>query len=193
MAIRSDSRIPRSDPQEILMRARSRFAISGFSSSLRCNQNPSHTYAAEGFQSLSGFQARCDTPTLNLFQQCFELSFNPCRVFKLVAMVSTGHLTSADNWFQSLSGFQARCDTPTLNRFAMFRAEFQSLSGFQARCDGVYRALNFGRQLVSIPVGFSSSLRFHKLYLIPYNFSKFQSLSGFQARCDIILSNRPRP
>ena len=63
----------------------------------------------KGFQSLSGFQVRCNA--------------------------STSTITTLIDRFQSLSGFQVRCNAA--DRFAsqIFGTGFQSLSGFQVRCN----------------------------------------------------------
>ena len=64
---------------------------------------------------------------------------------------------------------------------------FQSLSGFQARCNtGSGIGCCSRNHLVSIPVGFSSSLQHSWRTDIAISMTEFQSLSGFQARC-----NRP--
>ena len=63
-------------------------------------------------------------------------------------------------------------------------SRFQSLAGFLARCDSWERDRLFLRRAVSIPGGFSGSLR----PVIPSRSSPaswwFQSLAGFLARCD---------
>ncbi len=111
--------------------------------------------------------------------------------------------------FQSLSGFLYRCDFRPARRDRPEERSFQSLSGFLYRCDirdggGVAQQV-----LVSIPIGFSLSLRRpcgrrgcsrSRLVSIPIGFSlslrrggdqpsrsasfAFQSLSGFLYRCD---------
>ncbi len=85
------------------------------------------------FQSLSGFQPRCDL-LLALPYLIYLDGFNPCRVFSLVAMITPFVLAVCVSQFQSLSGFQPRCDG-----------------------NGRRRAEVLGN--VSIPVGFSASLR----------------------------------
>ena len=109
--------------------------------------------------------------------------------------------------FQSLSGFQVRC-----NAFFKFLSKsdtrFQSLSGFQVRCNFPPSVSVDGRNPVSIPIGFSSSLQRYKAMMphieaisfnpyrvfkfvatergsgTPIYRRKFQSLSGFQVRCN---------
>ena len=137
------------------------------------------------FQSLSGFQVRCNLDVLGV---------GP------VAPV----------WFQSLSGFQVRCNVGGGHLLGLRKHGFQSLSGFQVRCNSdpqssfvlqdlcfnPYRVFKFvatspicsmisDNLHVSIPIGFSSSLQ-PSLHRTPrHTESAFQSLSGFQVRCNI--------
>ena len=90
--------------------------------------------------------------------------------------------------FQSLSGFQARCDGARLQPNVRSPPMFQSLSGFQARCDWTSAVTTLRQRTVSIPVGFSSSLRCHDVDFYEQLLDMFQSLSGFQARCDRTLA-----
>ncbi len=139
------------------------------------------TESAE-FQSLSGFQVRC----------------NCCRE----------DLPETGRWFQSLSGFQVRCNSELLkkmivdrfcfNPYRVFKfvatksatasilaiAPFQSLSGFQVRCNCCLSRLEARRHRVSIPIGFSSSLQRLARPCYTFSFAWFQSLSGFQVRCN---------
>ena len=81
----------------------------GFSSSL---QLPARSYSLliVKFQSLSGFQARCNEMLQNL-RISLHCRFNPYRVFKLAATEIVDYLTRIVGYlFQSLSGFQARCN-----------------------------------------------------------------------------------
>ena len=109
------------------------------------------------FQSLSGFQVRCNR--------------------------RTGSKSTSRTLFQSLSGFQVRCNEKD-EHFKEVPDLFQSLSGFQVRCNASlrewegqrivrfnpYRVFKFvatrdrgidrlGGWRVSIPIGFSSSLQ----------------------------------
>ena len=135
------------------------------------------------FQSLSGFQARCNRATRSMRPTRMRC-FNPCRVFKLAATQIRLNEAVQIDLFQSLSGFQARCNFTDPDIFilpgGMFQSlsgfqarcnrksgcmghrcpdEFQSLSGFQARCNGLWRQGSKRGRCVSIPVGFSSSLQ----------------------------------
>jgi len=111
--------------------------------------------------------------------------------------------------FQSLSGFQVRCNNRRLNQNPSRSPKFQSLSGFQVRCNTAILSMDLtGTRVVSIPIGFSSSLQqvaqllpgLRRPVSIPIGFSSslqlscdvsphaplygFQSLSGFQVRCN---------
>ena len=93
-------------------------------------------------------------------------SFNPWRVFWLVA---TSRLPTPE--------------TPI--------AMFQSMAGFLARCDGSGGQSLLGRRRVSIPGGFSGSLRRYNAVLGYFQSTQFQSLAGFLARCDYLCPGRP--
>ena len=145
------------------------------------------TIRTHQFQSLSGFQVRCNLG-LEEIRRWDYLGFNPYRVFKFVATSVLDWARYRSSTFQSLSGFQVRCNDhiriasrkqvvnvsipigfssslqPGDNGwFTSFFVGFQSLSGFQVRC-------NARDHLVT-----------------PLNFALFQSLSGFQVRCNITL------
>ena len=61
------------------------------------------------FQSLSGFQVRCNTSRIPFGTSIFN-SFNPYRVFKFVATLVRKCIRFFVIEFQSLSGFQVRCN-----------------------------------------------------------------------------------
>ena len=131
----------------------------GFSSSLQLNDFTISDLMMNWFQSLSGFQVRCNT--------------------------DRPHLSPTSSVvFQSLSGFQVRCNGGGSGGFpdrvagvsipigfssslqhAVLPAgcfsdgRFQSLSGFQVRCNGIDDLLSNVGRAVSIPIGFSSSLQ----------------------------------
>jgi len=111
------------------------------------------------FQSLSGFQVRCNSG-------------------------GSGSLQDQRKGFQSLSGFQVRCNAGGCRNWTLLKKKFQSLSGFQVRCNIVQHGLIEISHSVSIPIGFSSSLQPKKYMIIANRATKFQSLSGFQVRCN---------
>ncbi len=61
--------------------------------------------------------------------------------------------------FQSLSGFQVRCNLTDLASGYNNLFMFQSLSGFQVRCNHIHPYKDTTDDIVSIPIGFSSSLQ----------------------------------
>ena len=65
---------------------------------------------------------------------------------------------------------------------------FQSLAGFLARCD--YEGIGCMSIIVevSIPGGFSGSLRLLAANNRPAIYERFQSLAGFLARCDLRIA-----
>ena len=112
------------------------------------------------FQSLSGFQARCNS-----------------YLFPWVC-------TPSDT-FQSLSGFQARCN-PGAGADVQERVLHVSIPvGFSSSLQLDLSQIS-GRDYydVSIPVGFSSSLQHNETAYAIVDGEGFQSLSGFQARCN---------
>ena len=131
----------------------------GFSSSLQPKERSHMNSRPAWFQSLSGFQVRCNART-GLQGEGYGNCFNPYRVFKFVATVNLVAPSSLISKFQSLSGFQVRCN--------IFIKQV-----FPIRC------------IVSIPIGFSSSLQHHSKSPISNAYCLFQSLSGFQVRCNI--------
>ena len=105
----------------------------GFSSSLQHHGRSHDHLAVDRFQSLSGFQVRCNVPPIGLqvsrkavsipigfsssLQQidvkaaCLTSNgFNPYRVFKFVATTELNSILACAGQFQSLSGFQVRCN-----------------------------------------------------------------------------------
>ena len=135
----------------------------GFSCSLRYWHFVTPAGAYTVFQSLSGFLARCDD-TIEVLRRMQAMGFNPCRVFLLVAMALVFSVRVDYAMFQSLSGFLARCDINSAITYTSFSV------------------------LVSIPVGFSCSLRLNTEVVILASGTPFQSLSGFLARCDAMHS-----
>ena len=134
------------------------------------------------FQSLSGFQVRCNI-FLCLISAQILICFNPYRVFKFVATTSDPILQKNGHWsfnpyrvfkfvatsrflrdslaalrFQSLSGFQVRCNGNESKKLVELE-KFQSLSGFQVRCNLKKQPIRVDEDGVSIPIGFSSSLQ----------------------------------
>ena len=90
------------------------------------------------FQSLSGFQVRCNSIAAPDAQ-----SSNPVSIpVGFSSALQPSGITATfddDDMFQSLSGFQVRCN-PGLRSGKRPLLTFQSLSGFQVRCNrGIVR------------------------------------------------------
>ena len=175
-----------------------------------CWYHSNAEFRSSGFQSLSGFQVRCNgrywqSKGFRIFVVSIPIGFSS----SLQPLRTTLYLSR--NWlFQSLSGFQVRCNS------LWSRSVCTSW-----RCFNPYRVFKFAATasfivprmlwvaLVSIPIGFSSSLQLcrasqrqhrHRVVSIPIGFSSslqrpsfsaitklwqwFQSLSGFQVRCN---------
>ncbi len=81
----------------------------GFSSALQPLTRASPAHPTGLFQSLSGFQVRCNSAS-SIFSTGSQERFNPCRVFKCAATTSEMEERSENSEFQSLSGFQVRCN-----------------------------------------------------------------------------------
>jgi len=130
----------------------------GFSSSLQhVPYDGSIAYTTQ-FQSLSGFQVRCNFKWRRL-ALARRYGFNPYRVFKFVATERLGIVQLQVYRFQSLSGFQVRCNPWSGQHWKP-----------PEMCFNPYRVFKFVATLrlpgsqglpgtVSIPIGFSSSLQ----------------------------------
>ena len=137
------------------------------------------------FQSLSGFQVRCNSQ-LRSMAVSRKLSFNPYRVFKFVATPAR----HACFWPRP----------PSFNPYRVFK--FVATSGDVIdgpASEPVSIPIGFSSSLqphlhsegnkgfnVSIPIGFSSSLQQTGSGFIYHAIHQFQSLSGFQVRCNSV-------
>ncbi len=161
------------------------------------------------FQSLSGFQVRCNRFFANrehvtIFRVSIPIGFSSSLQRRGICLRVRIH-----SRFQSLSGFQVRCNhnrraTACRDQEVSIPIGFSSsLQRYDGRSSAThregfnpYRVFKFAatvgiandpvrRHKVSIPIGFSSSLQHtsspdRKLAIVT-----FQSLSGFQVRCNI--------
>ena len=189
-----------------------KFSVSipiGFSSSLqRIRDVLGHRQLVQ-FQSLSGFQVRCNT-FVEPYRKLRVLGFNPYRVFKFVATGATEEtLLSRTDKVSIPIGFSSSLQPSPSAATNTRHGKFQSLSGFQVRCNATlsrlpgaakpsfnpYRVFKFVATradivifrldlLVSIPIGFSSSLQHKDMHISGDGVDEFQSLSGFQVRCN---------
>ena len=181
----------------------------GFSSSLQLGQDHREERDCSEFQSLSGFQVRCNFAP-GLRSSVLLGRFNPYRVFKFVATATSRKATNEPGSPVSIPiGFSSSLQLPKPSGAVPSSLWFQSLSGFQVRCNIYLSPLDRWIKEVSIPIGFSSSLqpgyrhdrhdgqhgfnpyRVFKFvathHLSPYTAgtrTMFQSLSGFQVRCN---------
>jgi len=143
-------------------------SLSGFQ--VRCNGE--FAAAAEDelikFQSLSGFQVRCNITSLISINLVKE-SFNPYRVFKFVATLKTSGCAVMYFRFNPYRVFKFVA-TNILRNILIQLDMFQSLSGFQVRCNSmILHPTAWAIDLVSIPIGFSSSLQLY-LFLYPQRY-----------------------
>ena len=106
----------------------------GFSSSLQHKRSWKMVEQASGFQSLSGFQVRCNA-RFGALQPGQIWGFNPYRVFKFVAtqhvLRSVGVVPRVSIPIGFSSSLQRRERVSRISRPPLF----QSLSGFQVRCN----------------------------------------------------------
>ena len=136
-------------------------SLSGFQ--VRCNPEIAKRarYNEYGFQSLSGFQVRCNDINDDGSTK-FSTSFNPYRVFKFVATRSLIPLLRQITSFNPYRVFKFVA-TSWRFRTDATRQRFQSLSGFQVRCNNGLPIDVVLHGAVSIPIGFSSSLQLSSL------------------------------
>ena len=111
------------------------------------------------FQSLSGFQVRCNDSGRGV-SHCQGLVSIPIGFSSSLQHWNCSRHSPPQNQFQSLSGFQVRCNDVPAEARGYVVLRFQSLSGFQVRCNLKW------------------------LFLLTITGNSFQSLSGFQVRCN---------
>jgi len=126
------------------------------------------SFAATEFDSASDTGGACfnpcrvfsfaATPLCPVFHLVRLLCFNPCRVFSFAATQPQAKASSRWTGFNPCRVFSfAATIAATARRIAF--SKFQSLSGFLVRCDNKIIAPPTPIKVVSIPVGFSRSLR----------------------------------
>jgi len=134
----------------------------GFSSSLQRQVFGYDRSRYVQFQSLSGFQVRCNL-TQKVPSNIKDLVSIPIGFSSSLQPLAEGEEPVIYKEFQSLSGFQVRCNHRTHASQHGLTEQFQSLSGFQVRCNIQVVVFVFFHTGVSIPIGFSSSLQQHEL------------------------------
>ena len=161
------------------------------------------------FQSLSGFQVRCNcqaaaglrlsnstgvsipigfSSSLQRFVGsgtiALSFRFNPYRVFKFVATASNSLTRLSPMGFNPYRVFKFVATTRRSSHCAPRRRGFNPYRVFKFVAT-VWRGIeNFWGNCVSIPIGFSSSLQQLNEALVITPLTLFQSLSGFQVRCN---------
>ena len=181
----------------------------GFSSSLQ------HWAACPGseriirFQSLSGFQVRCNTSWW-LLMAGRSWSFNPYRVFKFAATNALASIRHRRARVSIPIGFSSSLQLRPVRRASRTSTSFNPYRVFKFAATPRFWHYGKPSTSVSIPIGFSSSLQHVLCYRFkrhwtcfnPYRVFKFaaterqwrykvchdlfQSLSGFQVRCNIV-------
>ena len=131
------------------------------------------------FQSLSGFRVRCNRVIARIIL-IRSTSFNPYRVFEYVATINGNRWKSGIKRFQSLSGFRVRCNNFCAVVSAGVLDKFQSLSGFRVRCNIDDVTWKEELNLVSIPIGFSSTLQQYTIYHYSGNGISFNPYRVFE-------------
>ena len=169
---------------------RTRFqSLSGFQ--VRCNaNNNAEKFFIDLFQSLSGFQVRCNS----IMAFIFKRNTPQLAAAGIKGMRIQFRLRSAwpgSNFMRQRLGCPAACGVGALpRRFTLVSrsSEFQSLSGFQVRCNHAISTQVLAEKMVSIPIGFSSSLQPWRDCFMNSIVEAFQSLSGFQVRCNAAMN-----
>ena len=139
------------------------------------------------FQSLAGFLGRCDALT-NCSATTALTSFNPWRVFLVVATEQLGHGPDSFMTFQSLAGFLGRCDgRPAYMNYLLQEVSIPGGFSWSLRLLDSSGSSPADAE-VSIPGGFSWSLRQRGLKPHRAEYMLFQSLAGFLGRCDPLIS-----
>ena len=116
-------------------------------------------FLISSFQSLSGFQVRCNTSENSRFSP-ITYGFNPYRVFKFAATLESCLVVTKTIFeFQSLSGFQVRCNPSYHQATAQSSEGFNPYRVFKFAATRGSVGLSFVVTTVSIPIGFSSSLQ----------------------------------
>ncbi len=106
----------------------------GFSSSLQLVKGAGLQTGVYEFQSLSGFQVRCNKSSI-WCPQCLRKVSIPIGFSSSLQLSSRIPNPLDTSKFQSLSGFQVRCNVTDLTLDGNRAEQFQSLSGFQVRCN----------------------------------------------------------
>jgi hypothetical protein len=107
----------------------------GFSSALQRQRGGDTRHHFIEFQSLSGFQVRCNFAKDNGAKEKTRVSI-PVGFSSALQQLKLAFIDFLMPMFQSLSGFQVRCNNCYVVIIVEIVNGFQSLSGFQVRCNG---------------------------------------------------------
>ena len=135
---------------------------------------------SQEFQSLSGFQVRCNLLLLENGSLCGVPVSIPIGFSSSLQLPFCRCLRLWLRRFQSLSGFQVRCNIAERRSGNPRNRKFQSLSGFQVRCNVLCCWQESTLCGVSIPIGFSSSLQ-QKFQHFLYSINKVSIPIGFSS------------
>ena len=137
----------------------------------------------EKFQSLSGFQVRCNFGRLTLDWRILT-GFNPYRVFKFVA--TRAPWGSGRTWgsFNPYRVFKFVATSSYMPLWMTVPTSFNPYRVFKFVATHILQGDRAIHIIVSIPIGFSSSLQLLRCAPCQHAVLPFQSLSGFQVRCN---------
>ncbi len=158
----------------------------GFSSPLQLACRRLIFHRVNSFQSLSGFQVRCNPLRMVHIRQ-WAPGFNPCRVFKSAATLSPLDRKSSMISFNPCRVFKSAA-TSLAEKLEQLEDDDVSIPvGFSSPLQlGTNVTIDLS-WIVSIPVGFSSPLQQSSRDFAYIMDSQFQSLSGFQVRCNVVV------
>ena len=154
----------------------------GFSSSLQLPKIAPATIIPKKFQSLSGFQVRCNAGTVGPyytqytvsipigFSSSLQLPEDVLMPLSIDVSIPIGFSSSLQHYppvpvfpdARTVSipiGFSSSLQLKNRGTIYGTKVQFQSLSGFQVRCNSLTDACLKMVGIVSIPIGFSSSLQ----------------------------------
>ena len=130
----------------------------GFSSSLQRPDSNLNVLVLESFQSLSGFQVRCNADRAGHIYQADGSVSIPIGFSSSLQRIWLGCLQSGRQVSIPI-GFSSSLQHISCSNCGKYIFTFQSLSGFQVRCNANSWDRSIVVSVVSIPIGFSSSLQ----------------------------------
>ena len=137
------------------------------------------------FQSLSGFQVRCNCNRFTRGGKCITVSI-PVGFSSALQPSSRHGWATSGNRFNPCRVFKCAATEGSLSQPAPTPAGFNPCRVFKCAATADSGESCPSNRAVSIPVGFSSALQLCKLDILNRQPRTFQSLSGFQVRCNYI-------